>query len=69
MEFVVIEFPEDRTVRIDGQDAGVTNQTLMVEAGHHIFDLGEPVNYDPASVEIEVKDTTSITPLIVSDFS
>lgn len=69
MEYVIVNFSESRSVRIDGQDAGMTNQTLMVEAGHHTFDLGEPVNYNPASAEIEVKDTTSITPLIVSNFS
>lgn len=42
MEYVVVSFRAARKVRIDGQDAGFTNDTLMVERGHHVFDLGEP---------------------------
>ena len=68
MEYVVISYPTARKVRIDGQDAGFTNDTLMVEKGHHIFDLGAPPDYQPASVQRIVQSTTSIGPLIINDF-
>ena len=68
MEFVVISYPTARKVRIDGQDAGFTNDTLMVEKGHHIFDLGLPPDYQPAWVQRIVQSTTSIGPLIINDF-
>jgi hypothetical protein len=68
MEHVVIIYPIPRKVRIDGQDAGFTNDTLMVERGHHIFDLGDPQDYQPPSVERVVQSTTSIGPLVINDF-
>jgi len=68
MEYVVISYPTTRKVRIDGQDAGLTNDTLMVETGNHIFDLGAPWDYEPGSVTKIVLGTNSIGPLIINDF-
>ena len=65
MEYVIVEFNEERDALIDGQIAGKTNQTLMVEEGHHVFDLGDPRDYSPESQEIAVENTTSINPLRV----
>ncbi len=68
MEYVVVRYPSDRNVRIDGQVAGRTNDTLMVDRGHHIFDLGDPHDYQPRSVEKDVQNTTSVNPLLIDDF-
>ncbi len=68
MEYVVVRYPKDRNIRIDGQVAGETNDTLMVEQGHHIFDLGDPHDYQPQSVEKDVQNTTSVSPLLIGDF-
>jgi hypothetical protein len=68
MEYVVVHYPTARKLRIDGQDAGFTNETLIVEKGHHIFDLGQPADYQPPSVEKTVQNTTSVGPLIIDDF-
>ena len=68
MEYVVVRYRQVRDVRIDGQAAGKTNDTLMVETGHHVFDLGEPLDYAPPSVEKNVQDTTAVGPLIIGDF-
>jgi len=68
MEFVKVSYPTDRNVRIDGQVAGMTNDTLMVGRGHHSFDLGEPRDYQPSSVEKNVQNTTSVSPLVIDDF-
>lgn len=68
MEYVVVTYTVDRTVRVDGQEAGITNDTLMVEKGNHVFDLGDPQDYQPASVEKVVQGTTSVGPMIIKDF-
>jgi hypothetical protein len=67
MEYVVVYYPTARDVRIDGQIAGKTNETLRVERGHHTFDLGDPQDYQPLSVEKSVRDTTSIKPMRIKD--
>ena len=68
MEFVVVTYTVDRKVRIDGQDAGFTNDTLLVEKGTHTFDLGEPYDYQPASVETIVAETNPVAPKKIEDF-
>jgi hypothetical protein len=68
MEYVVVSYPENRKVRIDDKVAGNTSDKLMVEAGHHVFDLGQPKDYKPLSVEKIVRNTTSVTPLRINDF-
>ena len=68
MEYVVVTYPTARDVRIDGQIAGKTNETLRVERGHHSFDLGDPQDYQPLSVEMNVRDTTAIKPMHIKAF-
>ena len=68
MEYVVVMYEDERDVFIDGQFAGKTGDTLMVEAGNHFFDLGKPKDYAPAKVGRTVENTTSISPLIIKDF-
>lgn len=68
MEYVKVAYLMERKVRIDGQVAGFTNRTLMVERGHHKFDLGDPGDYDPLSVETDVQNTTGLSPLIIDAF-
>jgi len=67
MEYVVVSYPTARDVRIDGQIAGKTNRSLRVERGHHTFDLGDPQDYQPLSVEKSVRNTTSIKPMRIKD--
>jgi hypothetical protein len=65
MEYVVAKYPIERDVYIDWQPAGKTNRTLMVEKGHHRFDLGRPGDYAPDSHDVMVENTTELTPLIL----
>ncbi|HSM79467.1 MAG TPA: PEGA domain-containing protein [Bryobacteraceae bacterium] len=66
MEFVRVTYPTDRLVYIDGEKSGRTNNVLRIEAGTHVFDLGNLVNYEPASQEVEVEGTTVLAPMIVA---
>lgn len=66
MEYVKVTYPTDRFVYLDDEQAGRTNEVLRVEAGTHVFDLGTPANYKPASRQVEVKDTTVLQPLVIA---
>jgi hypothetical protein len=68
MEYVVVSYAKKRDVFIDGQRAGKTGDTLMVETGTHFFDLGAPQDYVPAKVARAIKDTTTIDPMLIEDF-
>jgi hypothetical protein len=68
MEFVRINFPNERTVFIDGQDNGKTNTILRVDPGTHHFDLGDPQNYSPAFQDKLIEGTSALEPLEL-DFS
>jgi len=68
MEHVIVSFPTNRLVYIDGEENGSTNEVLRVDAGTHVFELGNLENYRPASRKVEVKDTTALEPLEIKFF-
>jgi len=68
MEYVKVLFPTDRLVYIDGEENGNTNEVLKVEAGTHVFELGNLANYRPASRKVTVEDTTVLEPLEIAFF-
>jgi len=63
MEYVVVTYPEDRTVYVDGEDNGQTNTVIRVDSGTHGFDLGDPKDYSPSSIEKQVTGTSPLEPL------
>lgn len=65
MEYVSVTFPTDRFVYIDGEKGGKTNKVLRVDTGTHEFDLGGLDNYKPASIEVNVKNTTVLGPMVL----
>jgi hypothetical protein len=62
MEYVVVSFPTDRFVYIDGEKNGRTNKSLRVDAGSHEFDLGPLKNYEPESQVVVVSGATVLDP-------
>ena len=66
MEHVKVTFPTRRLVYIDGEENGSTNEVLRVEAGTHVFELGNLANYRPASRTVTVQDTTVLEPLKIA---
>jgi len=62
MEFVIVTFPTSRSVYIDGEQNGRTNNSLRVDAGSHLFDLGSVKNYEPESQVVVVAGTTVLDP-------
>jgi len=63
MEYVLVSFPTDRFVYLDGKKNGRTNKSLRVDAGSHLFDLGPLKNYEPESQVVVVSGTTVFEPL------
>jgi len=68
MEHVIVTFPTDRLVYVDGEENGSTNEVLRVEAGTHVFELGTVANYRPGSRTVTVKDTTVLEPMEIAFF-
>jgi hypothetical protein len=66
MEFVLVTFPVARGVEMDGIPQGPTGQTFGVQRGHHVFDLGSPVDYVPASFPALVTGTTQPNPMVIA---
>ena len=64
-EYVIVRFPEPRTVRVDGVPGGLTNKVLQVERGRHTFTLEGAKNYEPTRRRPLVMGTSSTQPLEV----
>ena len=66
MEYVIVTYPTNRLVFVDGEKGGTTNAVLRVEAGTHEFDLGSRKNYTPESREVQIKGTTLFKPATIA---
>src|SRR5207237_8056031 len=65
MEFVRVTYETVRGVQIDGTPQGQTGELLGVQRGHHIFDLGQPVDYTPSSRSEVVAGTSQSQPMVI----
>lgn len=63
MEYVKVTFPTRRLVYVDDEENGYTNEVLRVEAGTHVFALGNVANFRPATRKVAVQETTVLEPL------
>ena len=68
MEYVVVRFPTRRLVYIDDEENGATNDVLRVDAGTHVFSLGNVANFRPAQRTVTVADTSVLEPLEIRFF-
>lgn len=66
MEYVRLTFPTNRPAFVDGEEIGDTNEVLRVDEGTHRFDLGKPADYQPASQDVLVTETTVLRPMVVA---
>lgn len=65
MEYIVVTYPESRTVYVDGEENGSTGDTLRVEEGTHTINLGDPRDYAPKWRRPVVTDTTPRQPMVI----
>lgn len=65
MEFLLVSYPEDAVVQVDGKSVGVTNHTLMLPADEYIITLKDKQTV-PASQDIVLTGTSVMRPKVVS---
>ena len=67
MEYLLVNFPEDRGVVIDREKQGRTNETIELEAGSHKVSLKSPPrDFRPGQRKVTLKGTSALTPKEVS---
>jgi hypothetical protein len=62
MEYVIVKYPVSRTVLVDGEPAGSTNEILRMDEGTHTFALDGAKDYTPLSQTLEIQGTNSVSP-------
>jgi hypothetical protein len=63
MEYLLVNFPEERDVLIDTTPQGRTGQIIELEKGTHIISLkSPPVDFKPRQKKIILSDTSSLVP-------
>jgi hypothetical protein len=65
VEYIVVQYPEARTVYIDGEENGATGERLRVEEGTHTINLGDPRDYTPKWRRPTVTGTTVVNPMLI----
>lgn len=65
-EYLLVEYPVERDVLVNGLTLGKTGQVLSVEPGYCVVELEGAQDYTPIKHEPEVGDTSAITPMVVS---
>ena len=63
MEYIIVRYPNQRSVYIDGEENGKTGDRLRVEEGTHTINLGDPRDYRPRWRRPIVTGTTAIKPM------
>lgn len=64
-EYLVALFPRNRRVMINGELMGVTNKKLELESGLYEVTLGLPKNFSPEKHDVDLRNTSSLMPMIV----
>jgi hypothetical protein len=65
LEYVIVAFPDGRDVFVDGGDDAIaaTNEMFQLAEGTHYFNLGQPLNYWPATYWCKVTGTIPSNPM------
>ncbi len=64
LEFLLVVFPEQRSVLADGDSVGVTNHTLMLPANEYTITLDGAAT-TPASRDVILAGTSVVKPKVV----
>ena len=65
-EIVLVKFPQDRDVIVNGNHTAKTNEKFILQTGTHRFSLGGPPDFQPESQVHAVEGTTVDDPLVVT---
>ncbi len=62
-EYLEVLFPGQRDVLVNGDNLGETNIIHELEAGRYEVTLGPPANFTPSQYQIDLRNTSAMTPL------
>jgi hypothetical protein len=65
-EFIVVIFPEKRTVLAEGAIVGSTGELIGLGAGTYTFSLDGAQDYDPRRQRLLVGGTSAVDPLKIT---
>lgn len=65
MQYLLVTFPEQRTVIIDDIEQGMTNEVIELEAGTHSATLQAPSDFDPEMREFILRRTSELNPKVI----
>ena len=65
IEYLLVTYPDQRSVLADGSPVGVTNHTLMLPSGEYIITL-DGSGYKPASQDIVLSGTSIVKPMVIA---
>lgn len=65
MEYLLVEFPEQRGTIVDGIREGMTNQVLELESGNHRVTLEGPPDFTPGNYDFILRRTSELCPRVV----
>ena len=67
-EFILVIFPTERTVLINGEPRGVTNEMIPVPRGVRAISLAGPLDYEPEEQMLPIEGTSLMAPLQIMFF-
>ncbi len=62
MEYLTVQFPESRTVLINGEANGQTGEIIELEAGTQTVSLAPPDDFTPPSQTVVLQNTSPLSP-------
>lgn len=65
MQYLLVPFPEQRVVIIDGIEQGMTNEVIELEEGTHTTTLKGPSDFDPEIREFILRRTSELNPKVI----
>lgn len=65
MEYLLVQYPRRRKVRIDGEHNGYSNEPIELEGGPHTVTLSPPPNFAPKLRKVTVRNTSVLSPKVV----
>ena len=65
IEYLLVNFPEDRAVLADGKGVGFTNHTFMLPTDEYLITL-DGSGYQPPSQDIALSGTSLGKPMVIS---
>ena len=65
IQFLLVTYPEQRAVLVDGSAVGFTNHTLMLPADEYTVTL-DGGGYQPASLQVVLGGTSIVRPKVIA---